>query len=96
MVMSVQCQGTKLELYIFYENAWMQKAATTRTPLKKDSKKILWCQNCGKWCHMAAADDMNVDLAAILLEAKELLLSNIQYWTVYSSCWSSRILDFKK
>ena len=27
---------------------------------------------------------MNVDLAAILLEAKELLLSNIQYWTVYS------------
>jgi hypothetical protein len=75
--MSVQCQGTKLELYIFYENAWMQKAATTRTPLKKDSKKILWCQNCGKWCHMAAADDMNVDLAAILLE---LGFSKIQKW----------------
>jgi hypothetical protein len=51
----------------------MQKAATTRTPLKNDSQKILWCQNCGKWCHMTAADDMNVDLAAILLEAKELL-----------------------
>ena len=34
---------------------------------------------------MTAADDMNVDLAAILLEAKELLLSNIQYWTVYQA-----------
>ena len=40
-------------------------------------KKILWCQICGRWRNMAAAGDINLDLAAILLE---LGFSKIQKW----------------